>query len=50
MRHLVFAPLRIREERSEERERGERKQEGVRLRSMWTDMVRIYSPGEWRTS
>lgn len=45
-----FVPLKIKEGRSEERERRERKQEGVRLGSVWTDMARIYSPGEWGVS
>lgn len=31
MRNLVFAHLRAREGRSEERDRGERRQEGVNL-------------------
>lgn len=42
----VFVPLKIQEGRSEEREREERKQENVKLGSMWTDVVRIYYLGE----
>lgn len=40
-----FVPSKIKERRSEERERRERKQEGVRLGSMWADVARIYSQG-----
>ena len=50
---LGFAHLRAREGRLEERDTGERRQEGVNLGTTWMDLVRIYSLGvwsEWRTS
>ena len=50
---LGFAHLRAREGRLEERDTGERRQEGLNLGTTWMDLVRIYSLGvwsEWRTS